>query len=359
MLEVRAIHKRFTPDKEVLQGISLRVEPQEILCLLGPSGCGKSTLLRIIAGLERAEQGRVLLNGNDVTEMPAHRRSVGLMFQDYALFPHLNVAENIAYGLRMHGAPASERRRRVEEMLNLVNLKGYAGRRVDELSGGEQQRVALARTLAPNPSLLLLDEPVANLDRLLREELLEALRRILKRLKVTTIFVTHDQEEAFALADRIAVMRAGRLEQVDAPATLYRRPVNTFVAAFLGFRNLLPILAWQGPDTVCTPAGDFDLPPGSTPERSAVGCRLLIPPDAAVLDSAQPGTRYAPFMGRVVAVTFRGSVFRLQVASEETGEEPVLHFEFRTRGRERLPAQGELVQLWLDTAQMRLVKEGE
>uniref|UniRef100_A0A7C1K181 ABC-type quaternary amine transporter n=1 Tax=Caldilinea aerophila TaxID=133453 RepID=A0A7C1K181_9CHLR len=357
MLEVRAIHKRFTPDREVLQGVSLRVEPQEILCLLGPSGCGKSTLLRIIAGLERADQGRVLLNGNDITETPAHRRGVGLMFQDYALFPHLNVAENIAYGLRMHGASASERRRRVEEMLDLVNLEGYAGRSVDELSGGEQQRVALARTLAPNPSLLLLDEPVANLDRLLREELLEALRRILKRLKVTTIFVTHDQEEAFALADRIAVMRAGRLEQVDAPATLYRQPVNTFVAAFLGFRNLLPILAWRGPSTVCTPVGNFDLPE-STSDRSTADCRLLIPPDAAVLDSAQPGTMYAPFTGQVVAVTFRGSVFRLQVAPEGKGEEPVLHFEFRTRGRERLPAQGESVHLWLDTAQMRLVKEG-
>lgn len=356
MLEVRAIHKRFTPDKEVLRGVSLRVEPQEILCLLGPSGCGKSTLLRIIAGLERADQGRVLLNGNDMTETPAHRRSVGLMFQDYALFPHLNVAENIAYGLRMHGVPAPERRRRVAEMLDLVNLEGYAGRSVEELSGGEQQRVALARTLAPNPSLLLLDEPVANLDRLLREELLEALRHILKRLKVTTIFVTHDQEEAFALADRIAVMRAGRLEQVEVPATLYRRPANTFVAAFLGFRNLLPILAWRAPSTACTAVGCFDLP--TSPAASAPGgCRLLIPPDAATLDPVQSGARSVPFAGQVVSVTFRGSVFRLQVAPEGK-EEPVLHFEFRTRGRERLPVQGESVQLWLDPEQMCLVKEG-
>jgi ABC-type Fe3+/spermidine/putrescine transport system ATPase subunit len=356
MLEVRTIHKRFAPDKEVLQGVSLTVEPQEILCLLGPSGCGKSTLLRIIAGLERADQGRVLLNGSDITETPAHRRNVGLMFQDYALFPHLNVAENIAYGLRMHGAPASERRRRVEEMLALVNLEGYAHRSVDDLSGGEQQRVALARTLAPNPTLLLLDEPVANLDRLLREELLEALRRILKRLQVTTIFVTHDQEEAFALADRIAVMRAGRLEQVDAPAPLYRRPANTFVAAFLGFRNLLPILEWRDVHAVCTPIGTFELPERDA-AHPAVGARLLIPPDAAVLDSAPSSAAHVPLVGRVVAATFRGSVFRLQVAPEGSKEDSVLYFEFRTRGRERLPVQGEPVRLWLDTAQMCVVKE--
>ncbi|MCS6826817.1 MAG: ABC transporter ATP-binding protein [Caldilinea sp.] len=358
MLEVRAIHKRFAPDKEVLQGVSLTVEPQEILCLLGPSGCGKSTLLRIIAGLERADQGQVLLHGSDITETPTHRRSVGLMFQDYALFPHLNVAENIAYGLRMQGVSVAERRRRVEEMLALVNLEGYANRSVDDLSGGEQQRVALARTLAPNPTLLLLDEPVANLDRLLREELLEALRRILKHLQVTTIFVTHDQEEAFALADRIAVMRAGRLEQVDAPAALYRRPANTFVAAFLGFRNLLPILEWRDAYTVCTPIGAFSLPVPSA-ARSATGFRLLIPPDAAVLDSAPSSATYVPLVGRVIDATFRGSVFRLQVALKENEKDDnVLYFEFRTRGREVLPAQGEPVQLWLDVAQLCVVQEG-
>ena len=191
----------------------------------------------------------MLLGGVDVSNQPAYTRGVGLMFQDYALFPHLSVAENVAYGLRMRNLPAAQRRDRVDEMLALVNLQGYASRGVDDLSGGEQQRVALARTLAPNPSLLLLDEPVANLDRLLREELVGELRRILKQLHLTTIFVTHDQEEAFALADRVAVMRAGRIEQVAAPAQLYRQPANTFVASFLGFDNLLPVVLFR-----CQPA---------------------------------------------------------------------------------------------------------
>lgn len=355
MLELRDIYKRFAPDKEVLRGIALTVAPQEIVCLLGPSGCGKSTLLRVIAGLERADRGQVLLNGADVGELPAYTRGVGLMFQDYALFPHLSVAENVAYGLRMKKLPAAQRQRRVEEMLALVNLQSYAGRAVDDLSGGEQQRVALARTLAPNPSLVLLDEPVANLDRLLREELMGELRRILKQLRMTTIFVTHDQEEAFALADRIAVMRAGRIEQVAPPAQLYRRPINTFVASFLGFDNLLPVeRANPAEGVVHTPAGDFPL--AVRPDRSIDDCRLLIPPDAAVLDDEQPGPTYIRFEGRVLTTTFRGSFFRLEVASMY-GEQR-LRFEFRTRGRDHLFEPGALIDLWLDSAQMLLVTEG-
>ncbi len=185
MLEMVDIHKRFTPGKAVLQGVSLALAREEIVCLLGPSGCGKSTLLRIIAGLERADRGQVRLEGVEIGDLPAHRRGIGLMFQDYALFPHLDVAANVGYGLRMQGMPTAQRRARVDEMLALVNLTEYAARAVDDLSGGEQQRVALARTLAPNPALLLLDEPVANLDRLLREELVQELRRILKTLHMT------------------------------------------------------------------------------------------------------------------------------------------------------------------------------
>ncbi|HHY56000.1 MAG TPA: ABC transporter ATP-binding protein [Chloroflexi bacterium] len=354
MLEIVDLHKRFAPDKPVLQGVSLALAREEILCLLGPSGCGKSTLLRVIAGLETPDRGEVRLNGVAINGLPAHRRGIGLMFQDYALFPHLDVAGNVGYGLRMQGMAAAERRARVDAMLALVNLQGYARRAVDELSGGEQQRVALARTLAPNPALLLLDEPVANLDRLLREELVQELRHILKTLHVTAIFVTHDQEEAFALADRIAVMQAGRIIQVDAPPQLYRRPANTFVAGFLGFRNLLPITATPGERQVCTAAGAFILP-AAPPGPLAPGARLLIPPDAAVLDVQSPGPTYVSFSGRVTATTFRGSVFQLQVApaTEEVGCQ--LSFEFRNRGRDRLPTIGETVLLWLDTAQMIVV----
>jgi ABC-type Fe3+/spermidine/putrescine transport system ATPase subunit len=278
------------------------------------------------------------------------------MFQDYALFPHLDVAGNVGYGLRMAGVNASERRARVDALLALVNLQGYAQRAVDELSGGEQQRVALARTLAPNPKLLLLDEPVANLDRQLRAELVQELRRILKALHVTTIFVTHDQEEAFALADRIAVMRDGRIVQVDAPPQLYRRPANTFVAEFLGFHNLLPITGTPAGGQTPTTVGVFVLPaPPSEP--FAPGARLLIPPDAAVLDRQSPGATYVPFTARVVTTTFRGSVFTVQVAPEADTTGTLLSFEFRNRGRDHLPQVGETLLLWLDTSQMLIVND--
>lgn len=356
MLEVVDIHKRFTPDKPVLQGVSLALAREEILCLLGPSGCGKSTLLRVIAGLESPDQGEVRLRGTVITALPPHRRGIGLMFQDYALFPHLDVAGNIGYGLRMQGVPTAERRTRVDALLALVNLQGYAQRTVDELSGGEQQRVALARTLAPNPALLLLDEPVANLDRLLRAELVQELRRILKTLHVATIFVTHDQEEAFALADRIAVMRDGRIVQVDAPPQLYRRPANTFVAEFLGFRNLLPLVETPAGREVCTAAGVFALPEAPFGALDS-GARLLIPPDAAVLDAPCPGPAYVAFTGRVVATTFRGSVFQLEVAPVTDATACNLSFEFRNRGRNRLPQVGEQVELWLDSSQMMVVEK--
>jgi ABC-type Fe3+/spermidine/putrescine transport system ATPase subunit len=205
MLRIQEIVKAFTPGQQVLKGVSTHVADGDIACLLGPSGCGKTTLLRIIAGLETPDSGRVFFDGEDVTGQPVHLRRFGFMFQDYALFPHMSVAANVAFGLRMLGWTGSRRRQRVEEMLALVNLEGYAARSVDALSGGEQQRVALARTLAPAPRLLMLDEPLANLDRLLREELVDELRTILKRIGVTTIFVTHDQAEAFALADHVVV----------------------------------------------------------------------------------------------------------------------------------------------------------
>ena len=245
LLEIAHIHKSY-PGLPVLHDLSLTADEGEIVCLLGPSGCGKSTLLRIVAGLEMPDAGQVAFDGQDLAGVPPHRRHFGLMFQDYALFPHKDVAGNVAFGLRMARLPASEINARVREMLALVGLSGTEQRRVTELSGGEQQRVALARSLAPGPRLLMFDEPLGALDRALREQLMNDLRAILKQVCVTALYVTHDQEEAFAIGDRVAIMRArpdlgegGRIEQIGTPQEVYRQPANATVARFLGFQNLI------------------------------------------------------------------------------------------------------------------------
>ncbi len=245
MLIIRDL-TRTLGERPVLRGVDVEGVRGEILCLLGPSGCGKTTLLRIIAGLEQADTGTVTLDGASILAIPVHQRGFGLMFQDFALFPHLTVADNVAFGLRMQRMAAALQRQRVMDVLALVNLTGFEGRDVASLSGGERQRVALARSLAPNPRLLMLDEPLSSLDAALREELMVELRRIIKQLGLTAIYVTHDQHEALATADRIAVMNQGRIEQVAAPSDLYRRPATAFVARFLGLENVLPVLRWDG-----------------------------------------------------------------------------------------------------------------
>ena len=219
--------------------VSVDVRRGELLVLLGPSGCGKTTTLRMIAGFEVPDSGRILIEGRDVTRVPPQGRSTGMVFQNYALFPHLDVFENVAFGLKARGAPKEQIAERVARSLALVDLAGYEKRRVQQLSGGQQQRVALARAIAPEPPVLLLDEPLSNLDASLRERTRTELRALLQRLGMTAIFVTHDQDEAFALADRVAVMRAGRIEQIGAPQVLYRDPATEFVASFLGHTNLL------------------------------------------------------------------------------------------------------------------------
>jgi spermidine/putrescine transport system ATP-binding protein len=222
-----------------LRGVSLDVTPGEFITLLGPSGCGKTTLLRIVAGFERPDTGTVRVSGLDVTALPAHKRPVNTVFQHYALFPHRTVAGNIAFGLEVRKLPNPDIRARVERALDLVRLDGYGGRRVSELSGGQKQRVALARALVLEPEVLLLDEPMAALDPKLRKEMQVELKNLQERLRITFVFVTHDQDEALVMADRIAVMNNGRIEQIDAPEALYERPRTRFVADFLGVTNLL------------------------------------------------------------------------------------------------------------------------
>ncbi len=232
-LEVAGVSKRFK-STVVLHGLDLAVGRGEFVSLLGPSGCGKTTLLRIIAGLLRADRGRLTLAGRDLAALPAHRRSVGVVFQSYALFPHLSVADNVAFGLRAKGVARAETARAVGEALGLVRLEEYADRSIFALSGGQQQRVAVARAIAVRPALLLLDEPLSALDRKLRETMQIELRRLLRELEVTAIFVTHDQDEALVMSDRIAVMNAGRIEQFGDPATVYARPATPFVLDFVG-----------------------------------------------------------------------------------------------------------------------------
>jgi thiamine transport system ATP-binding protein len=218
-----------------VDAVDLRVSDGEIVCILGPSGSGKSSLLRAIAGLEPDARGRIAWDGTDLARVPPHRRGFGLMFQDHALFPHRDVVGNVAFGLRMQRLPRADIEHRAREALALVGLAGFERRRIRELSGGEQQRVALARALAAAPRLLMLDEPLGALDRALRERLVTELRALFVRLGVTTLFVTHDHDEAFALADRLIVMHAGRIEQVDHPSVVWQRPGNAFVARFLGW----------------------------------------------------------------------------------------------------------------------------
>lgn len=237
MLEVHHIFKTYE-GKILLKDISFKVDVGETICLLGASGSGKSTLLRIIAGLEQADSGFVSFNGQNLTSTPAHLRDFGLVFQDYALFPHLNVAENVAFGLKMRQLSQAEIMQRVAYSLEMVNLSGFETRQVTDLSGGEQQRVALARALATRPRLLMFDEPLGALDRTLREDLLDELRSILHQSNIPAIYVTHDQEEAFTIADRVMILHAGEILQEGTPAEVWENPGSTFVARFLGLGNV-------------------------------------------------------------------------------------------------------------------------
>jgi len=238
MLVAKDIYKTYE-NKPLLEGVSFDVQAGEIVCLLGPSGSGKSTLLRIIAGLETAENGSILWNDEVIDQVPTHQRNFGLMFQDYALFPHRNVAQNVAFGLRMQKLDPDRIKSRTDEVLDLVSMLGFAERKVTDLSGGEQQRVALARALAPNPRLIMLDEPLGALDKSLKAELGQNLRKILHKAGIPVIYVTHDQEEAFAIADRLLILNEGRIIQSGTPKDIYTQPQNAWVASFFGLGTLV------------------------------------------------------------------------------------------------------------------------
>lgn len=304
-LELRDIRKDYE-GKPLLSGISFMVQRHETVCLLGASGSGKSTLLRMIAGLEMPDSGNILWDGRDLASTPPHLRDFGLVFQDYALFPHLNVYDNVAFGLKMKDRPRIEIKSRVDEVLSLVNLRGFESRSVTDLSGGEQQRVALARALAPRPRLLMFDEPLGALDRALREDLLDQLRGILRETGIPAIYVTHDQEEAFKIADRVLLLHEGQIVRAGNPAEVWARPGSAWVAEFLGLGNVFAGKVISGEGRVETEYGVLTVRCG---HEHRVGDRVhLLARPAEVRDGSV-------FRGRVDDVIFQQDFFKVTLDS--------------------------------------------
>jgi thiamine transport system ATP-binding protein len=329
LLRLDAATVRFGA-RTVLDALDLDVAEHEIVCVLGPSGSGKSTLLRAVAGLTPLDAGRVLLDGADQRDVPAHRRGVGLMFQDHQLFPQRDVGGNVGFGPRMHKAPREQRQRRVAELLDLVGLPDAQARAVGTLSGGEQQRVALARALAPEPRLLMLDEPLGQLDRSLRERLVVELRQLFGRLGTTVLAVTHDQGEAFALADRVVLMRDGTVAQSGTPSEVWQHPADEFVARFLGFDTIADAVVSGG--TAATEWGPLPVPEGTADGP----CRLLVRPTGVLL-SGEGALRC-----EVVARTFRGGHVGVRLRPERG---PLLEAECALRAA---PREGETVGVRFD-----------
>jgi len=290
-----------------LDRLDLTLLPGELVVLLGPSGCGKTTTLRLLAGLEDADTGQIFVGGRDITRVPANKRDMGMVFQAYSLFPHMTVRQNVAFGLRLRRIAAAQRDKRAMDMLELVDLSTQADRYPHQLSGGQQQRVALARALAIEPQVLLLDEPLSALDAKVRAQLRDQIRRIQLEVGITTLFVTHDQEEALAIADRVGVMREGSLEQLAPPTEVYSRPATPFVAQFVGLSNRLPGEVRGGQVIVrgCTlPLVDADTPDGQVV--------ALVRPEAVTLAS-HDAPESGPLVGTVIAVTFLGATSRITV----------------------------------------------
>ena len=346
MLHLEDVSVRFG-ERLAVDDVTLDVFDGEVLSVLGPSGSGKSTLLRAIAGLEVPASGRVEWDGKDLASVPVHRRGFGLMFQDYVLFPHLDVAQNVGFGLETAAMAPAERALRIGEVLELVGLRDFDKRLPTQLSGGEQQRVALARTLAPQPRLLMLDEPLGALDRPLRRTLLDQLEEIFGRLDTPIIYVTHDHEEALAVGDRVAVMRAGQVEAVLPPAELWHRPPTEFVARFLGFSNIVDAELADG--HAATPIGTFALPDGEI-ARAGDGTRraskLLLRPDA--FRPASGPANDSQIEGEVLGATFRGDHTLLVVDVRDT-HAGARRVEVESRWSPP-PAVGEHVRLTVDPA---------
>jgi putative spermidine/putrescine transport system ATP-binding protein len=340
-IELNEIRLRYGAH-EVLKGVSLRMEPSEFVAILGPSGCGKTSVLRIIAGF-LDYSGELLIDGRDMANVPAHRRRIGIVFQDYALFPHQTVARNISYGLRMRKMPSLEIERRVGELLALLKLDGLIDRYPAELSGGQRQRVAIARALAIEPRMLLLDEPLSALDKKLREEMQVELRQIQKRVGITTLFVTHDQEEALALADKVVVMKDGVIHQIGTPLEVYTQPADAFVADFIGRSNLVKAtIDARGEDyaVVAMPwGGTARLPIGAVPDGHPTIQFAIRPERLLIARKPFSDSALDCFPGTVEHAAFMGAYQHVRVA---VGERHRLHVQTSQEGSWR---EGEAVSL--------------
>jgi spermidine/putrescine ABC transporter ATP-binding subunit len=309
-LDMRDVHKSYGADAAI-DGVSLSIGRGELLTLLGPSGSGKTTLLMMIAGFVDPDRGELLLEGRRLAEIPAHKRNIGIVFQQYSLFPHMSVADNVAYPLKVRRVAAHERRRLIGDALALVKLTGYEDRRPSQLSGGQQQRVALARAPVFKPPILLMDEPLGALDRKLRAQMQIEIRAIQQQLGITTVYVTHDQEEALAISDRIAVIHNGRLAQVGTPVEMYERPASPFVADFLGESNLLrgDVVATDGSRLTVRTAGGMVLD-ARDGGRFRAGDRLVVGlrPERILIENGVPGRT-----GRIEQMIYLGALVRLQL----------------------------------------------
>jgi iron(III) transport system ATP-binding protein len=319
-LELRNVSKRFG-DNTVIDSLNLAIPKGELVTLLGPSGCGKTTVLRLVAGLERPNEGQIFIDGENVTHLSIQKRDICMVFQSYALFPHMTLGENIGYGLKMLGVSGAQIRQRVSEAMELVDLAGYENRFVDQISGGQQQRVALARALILKPKVLLFDEPLSNLDANLRRSMRDKIRELQTRFNITSLYVTHDQSEAFAVSDTVLVMNKGRIMQMGAPQTLYRQPVSRFMAGFMGEANFFP--ACVSGDSVDVLG--YRLPrPENLASTQQGECLLGVRPEAISLrhegaESQRCAVRQVVYMGPQYEVTveWQGQPVLLQISATQ------------------------------------------
>jgi len=301
-LQLTDIWVQYSKGEPVLQGLELEVDRGELVALLGPSGCGKTTTLRLIAGFMTPQKGKILIGGKDFTRAPAHKRNIGIVFQSYALFPHMTVWLNITYGLRIRNVGKEEKSRRGRKITEMLGLEGLENRYPSQLSGGQQQRVALARALAIQPDILLMDEPLSNIDPKFRERVRAEIRKVQKELDIATVYVTHDQEDALGIADRVAVMNRGRIEQISAPVEIYEKPKTRFVADFMGFENIFPIRPVSNSERLTVTVDGAELKvEARDPEAKYVAFH-----PAKLTISTEPEPEYERIEGKIVDWSYKG-----------------------------------------------------